>query len=176
MSHVGFYPRYASTQSATYHAWPSVYWNQRFNMILTKASFMHRRYMSMYHDETENPGEVLEYVDEVMNCEDIAMSFLIARTTGALHKRNANDGYCSGCPLYVKGSVTDEGLFSGISTANTGHFRQRSLCLQKFTSIYKRRGWEYPFGEAVDLHDQSWKHTAIRWLNLPSNWPEWFVF
>jgi Glycosyl transferase family 64 domain. len=203
---VGFYPRLASPklnpnwffqQSKTervYHTWPVVYSRRRFNIILTKASFFHKRYLELYHNEEENPREVLEYVDQHKNCEDIAMAFLVARYAKQRYvgKEEQVDGkqeqeqeesysYCVDCPVYVHGKIQDEGLFNGISTsggslAPSGHMEKRSMCLDALTEIYKqKRGWEYPLWD-VSLSDQSWSHTAWGWWNAPSNIYEWFSF
>ena len=183
---VGFYPRFAapkrgpfqskSKAAMIYHTWPIVYATQTFNIILTKACFFDRKYLTMYHDDNENPKEILDYIDENKNCEDIAMAFLVARKTGH-PSLNKDSGYCPECPVYTKGKITDEGLFNGISTsggklAPQGHMEKRSLCLDELTRIYKTRNWEFPLFD-VDLSEQSWKH--ILWtINAPSNVLEWF--
>lgn len=205
---VGFYPRLASPklnpnwffqQSKTervYHTWPVVYSRRKFNIILTKASFFHKRYLELYHNEEENPREVLEYVDQHKNCEDIAMAFLVARYAKQRYVGKEEQGgdedqeqeeeqesysYCVDCPVYVHGKIQDEGLFNGISTsggslAPSGHMEKRSMCLDALTEIYKqKRGWEYPLWD-VSLSDQSWTHTAWGWWNAPSNIYEWFSF
>ncbi|KVI01350.1 EXTL2, alpha-1,4-N-acetylhexosaminyltransferase [Cynara cardunculus var. scolymus] len=50
-------------------------------MILSKASFFHRKYLRLYTNEM--PASLKEYVKRNKNCEDIAMSFLVANATGA---------------------------------------------------------------------------------------------
>jgi hypothetical protein len=175
---VGFYPRLASPKTnlfkskadLIYHTWPIVYSKQKFNIILTKASFLHKKYLGLYHDEKENPKEILDYIDANMNCEDIAMAFLVARKTGP--PKDTKDGYCSTCPVYTKGKIKDEGLFNGISTsggslAPKGHMEKRSMCLDEMTRIYKSKGWEYPLFD-VNLSEQSWRHT-FGWMSTPSN-------
>jgi len=178
---VGYYPRLASQKLGVfeskaemiYHTWPIVFAKQKFNIILTKASFFHKKYLDMYHDDNENPKEVLEYVDAHKNCEDVAMAFLVARKT-ATSKRNE---YCRDCPLYVHGKIKDEGLLNGISTSGgklspQGHMEKRSQCLDEMISIYEDRGWNFPLFD-VPLGDQSWHHN-FWWQNTPSNFYEWF--
>jgi hypothetical protein len=178
---VGYYPRLASPKLGVfeskaemiYHTWPIVFATQKFNIILTKASFFHKKYLEMYHDDTENPKEVLEYVDAHKNCEDVGMAFLVARKTA----NSKRDEYCRDCPLYVHGKIKDEGLLNGISTSGgklspQGHMEKRSKCLDEMISIYEDRGWDYPLFE-VPLGDQSWHH-SFWWQNAPSNFFEWF--
>jgi glucuronyl/N-acetylglucosaminyl transferase EXT2 len=50
-------------------------------MILTKAGFLHKNYLTLYSDETQHPKEILQYVDDHKNCEDIAMSFFVSSIT-----------------------------------------------------------------------------------------------
>jgi len=178
---VGYYPRLASPKlgifeskaEVIYHTWPIVFAKQKFNIILTKASFFHTKYLEMYHDNDENPKEILEYVDAHMNCEDLAMAFLVARKTAS----SRTTEYCRDCPLYVHGKIKDEGLFNGISTSGgslspIGHMEKRSQCLDTLTAFYKKKGWDYPLFD-VSLGDQSWHH-KLWWQNAPSNFFEWF--
>ena len=179
---VGFYPRLASpklgllesTSNMIYHTWPIVFARQKFNIILTKASYFDRKYLEMYHDDKENPKEVLEYVDQHKNCEDIAMAFLVARKA---ERKEGSDAYCRDCPVYTSGKITDEGLLNGISTSGgslqpQGHMTKRSECLDAMIKIYEKRGWKYPLFD-VKLGEQSWKH-YYWWQNSPNNFFEWF--
>lgn len=184
-SMAGFYPRLALTRSSTkgiirqeskvnrvYHNWPMVFANHKFNMIMTKASFFHSKYLEMYHNDEKNPKEVLALVDEQKNCEDIAMAFVVAQNT----KRSVeidmqSSRYCRDCPIYTSGKIKDSGLFSGISSGG-GHIDKRSNCLDRITEIYAKRSWEYPLLD-FDLGDHSWVHHFFWWQYGPSNFFEW---
>ena len=48
----------------------------------TKAMMLHRRYLEAYTCNTDLMRDVHSYVDSKMNCEDIAMNFLVANTNG----------------------------------------------------------------------------------------------
>lgn len=48
-------------------------------MVLTGAAFVHRYYLWAYWRAL--PAAIRDYVDEYMNCEDIAMNFLVAHVT-----------------------------------------------------------------------------------------------
>lgn len=182
---VGFFPRLASHAIDSknpirriYHTWPFVYFRHRFNIILTKASFLHRKYLDMYFDEEENPKEVLDYIDKHFNCEDIAMAFLIARKTKNALKDAKSQGYCRDCPLFTNGLITDKGLRNGISTSGgklnpLGHMGERSKCLSFMTDVYREKGWEYPLFD-VSLDRQSWQHHLFWWQYSPSVFWEWF--
>jgi hypothetical protein len=65
-------------------------------------------------------------VDENRNCEDIAMQFLASNLTGKP-------------PIFVRGRVTDLGVFKGISTKSwtrLGHMKSRGQCLNDFVDLY----------------------------------------
>ena len=48
-------------------------------MVLTGAAFLHKYWSFLY--TTAMPAGVRDWVDEHMNCEDIAMNFLVANVT-----------------------------------------------------------------------------------------------
>jgi hypothetical protein len=210
-SMTGFYPRLSSpplfktiSDQFIYHTWPILYLHSSFNMILTKAGFLHKNYLTLYSDETQHPKDILQYVDDHKNCEDIAMAFLVANRTrmaaqgelvslnnqkGYSHLRDPNPPrsssyYCSNCPVYVQGDVSDLGLFNGLSTKSkgglhkiTGHIHKRNDCLDSFTRIYRDHGWEYPLFD-VPLVKYSWIHhfPGFWWQQQPSNFFEWLSF
>ena len=176
-SMVGYYPRLASPPrhstlkepTFVYHGWPTVFLKSSFNFVLTKACFLHQRYLEIYSDPLQHPTEVLQYVDDHMNCEDVAMSLLVANYTRA---NNIN-----GKPIYVEGSISDKGLFGGISTGS-GHMSTRSECLTDLSRIYKQHGWGIPLSNPSTLAEQSWVHhyPGYWWQYKSSNFFEWFAF
>jgi glucuronyl/N-acetylglucosaminyl transferase EXT2 len=189
-SMVGYYPRLSSkpirhyhqeneksssssSSSLVYHAWPIVYWKDSFNFVLTKASFLHSKYLELYTNDETFPKEIKDHVDKHMNCEDIAMSMLVANHT----KYQSSTGKVAVRPIYVEGRVTDLGLFGGISTGS-GHMTTRSDCLTQLTSIFRQHGWDDPFNYEYKLSDSSWiRHSpGFWWQNSPSNFFEWFAF
>ncbi|VEU37523.1 unnamed protein product [Pseudo-nitzschia multistriata] len=192
---VGFYPRLALPPirkhdtnpydapaghgDLLYHLWPKVYLAQKFNIILTKASFLHSRYLELYTSDDSFPREIKDYVDEHMNCEDIAMSVLVAnytnqyRTTSKDHTDGSTQNP-SRPVLYVEGSVSDVGMFGGISSG-PGHFATRTNCLNEITSIVRARGWGSPLERDFDLVENSCgQHSpGFWWQSAPSNSLEW---
>lgn len=108
----------------SYCGWWSVWWTGTYSMVLSKASFFHKKYLRLYTNEM--PSSIKEFVTEnrfffhwlnpllgiliqclclsfmcliaplavwwfIRNCEDIAMSFLVANVTDAP-------------PIWVKGN------------------------------------------------------------------------
>jgi hypothetical protein len=115
------------------------------------------------------PKAIKDHVDKNMNCEDIAMSMLIANYT------KYQTGTASR-PIYVEGSVSDKGLIGGISSGS-GHMATRSECLTILTSILKAQGWGSPFDYQVPLRPNAWIRHApgFWWQYRPSNFFEWFA-
>ena len=72
------------------------------------------------------PGNIKSWVDDHMNCEDIAMNFLIANTTGkAPIKVTPRQKFkCAEC---VNGPMI---------SADITHMVERTECINKFTGIY----------------------------------------
>ena len=125
---VGFMPRVhmrGSSGQLTYRAWWKVWLTGSYAIVLTKAAFLHHKYFQMYFDRM--PAEVLKYIDEKRNCEDIAMQFLVSNHTDLP-------------PIFVKGHLTDLGVFGGISTsqnvATASHMGERSDCLNTLVRLF----------------------------------------
>uniref|UniRef100_A0A914W8V3 Exostosin-2 n=1 Tax=Plectus sambesii TaxID=2011161 RepID=A0A914W8V3_9BILA len=98
-------------------------WTNNVSMILTGAAFYHKYYGSLY--QSVLPARIKRFVDERMNCEDIAMNFLIANLTSqpALKVTPRKRFLCPGCPAV------------GIS-ADSQHLQERSECIDFFSNVY----------------------------------------
>lgn len=124
---VGFVPRKVCVESKegkdyySYCGWWSVWWTGTYSMVLSKASFFHKKYLRLYTNEM--PTSIKEFVTENRNCEDIAMSFLVANVTDAP-------------PIWVKGKIYEIGS-TGISTLG-GHSEKRTQCLNRFAAEFGR--------------------------------------
>lgn len=112
--HVSSHPNYG------YGGWWYVWWHGSYSMILSKAAFFHQKYFAMYTNEL--PQQIRDYVTRNRNCEDIAMSMLVANATSAP-------------PIWVQGRFKDLGS-SGISSKQL-HWQRRSTCLNDFATILK---------------------------------------
>lgn len=124
---VGFVPRihwvdqlHKSSESRyAYGGWWSVWWMGTYSMVLSKAAFFHKKYLDIYTNQM--PASVRDYITINRNCEDIAMSFLVANVSGAP-------------PIWVKGKILDFGS-SGISSLG-GHTEKRSECVNRFVEEF----------------------------------------
>jgi len=55
-------------------------WISNISMVLTGVSFYHKYYHFLFTSAL--PDGIKDWIDGHMNCEDIAMNFLIANSTG----------------------------------------------------------------------------------------------
>jgi hypothetical protein len=140
---VGFYPRLhvpaadvaGGTPGCGYRyvsAEPALAWHRRYSIILTKAAFLHSRYLALYSDAM--PAGIREYVGSRRECEDIAMAFLVANSTRA-------PAVWVAPPLrFWAGAKLDGVGRAGISSGGVqGHHALRGRCVQDFGEMYGGR-------------------------------------
>ncbi|XP_043269828.1 exostosin-2 [Venturia canescens] len=99
-------------------------WTNRISMVLTGAAFHHKFWTYMY--TTAMPGDIKSWVDDHMNCEDIAMNFLIANITGK-------------APIKVtpkKKFRCPECTNTEMLSADLTHMVERTQCINRFSDIY----------------------------------------
>lgn len=116
---VGFTPRLVThdpkTSLHSYRSWRVARWNGIYNVILTKCCFLHRDHLRTYTEKM--PRSLLSYIDRHRNCEDLAMSLVVAK-------------YYNTPPLWVSGAVKEIGG-DGISSS-ASHFVARGKCIDVF--------------------------------------------
>lgn len=94
-----------------------------YSMVLTGATFLHRYYMFAY--TWLLPSAVFQMVDRRMNCEDIAMNFLVSHTVRRppIKVTNRSIFVCHDCP--------NKGL-----NDRKNHYKERSVCIDELVNIY----------------------------------------
>lgn len=137
-----------------YKCWWNVWYYGAYSMILSKAAFLHHKYLDIYTNTM--PESVRKYVHEGRNCEDIAMQFLVANVTSLP-------------PIYVKGHLGDLGVLNGISTSQNfvkaTHMDQRSDCLDDLTKLFGRM----PLVKSHTIVDAA----SNGWTSAPATWYEY---
>lgn len=101
-------------------------WTNIISMVLTGAAFHHKYWNYLYTKAM--PGDIKEWVDEHMNCEDIAMNFLVANITGK-------------APIKVtpkKKFRCPECTNTEMLSADLAHMTERTQCINRFSEIYGR--------------------------------------
>lgn len=113
-----------------YHAWDSSnrawLYNSNYScelsMVLTGAAFFHKHYTYLY--SYIMPQAIRDKVDEYMNCEDIAMNFLVSHVTRKppLKVTSRWTFRCPGC--------------SASLSEDDSHFHERHKCINFFGRVY----------------------------------------
>lgn len=113
-----------------YHSWDSSQNSWMYNsnhscelsMVLTGGAFYHKYYSYIY--SYSMPETIRAIVDKFMNCEDIAMNFLVAHLSRQppIKVTSRWTFHCAGC----QSSLSED----------DSHFRERHECLNTFASIY----------------------------------------
>lgn len=99
-----------------------------YSMILTGAAFYHRRYNELYSFSL--PSKIFDFVSEKLNCEDIAMNYMVANLTRKP-------------PIKVTGRWTfpcnrcvDRKLSTHTNGGLVAHLEARSQCMQLFAEVF----------------------------------------
>lgn len=98
-----------------------------YSIMLTKFMFMSSEYL--YDYTCLLPIKIHRYIDEHINCEDIALNLMVTGMTGAK-------------PVAVMHGVDDFGTTSGISIKN-GHLSNRSNCMTDLIKLFGRDTLKY---------------------------------
>ncbi|CAG03555.1 unnamed protein product [Tetraodon nigroviridis] len=113
-----------------YHAWDvhhqSWLYNSNYScelsMVLTGAAFFHKYYAYLYSYVMPQP--IRDMVDEYINCEDIAMNFLVSHITRKppIKVTSRWTFRCPGCPQAL--------------SHDDSHFHERHKCINFFVKVY----------------------------------------
>ncbi|XP_031656352.1 exostosin-1 isoform X2 [Oncorhynchus kisutch] len=101
-------------------------WTNQYSMVLTGAAFYHRYYHYLYTHYL--PSSLLTMVDQMANCEDILMNFLVSAVTKlppikVTQKKQYKE------TMMQQGSKTSR-------WADPDHFAQRQTCMNSFSSWF----------------------------------------
>lgn len=99
-------------------------WKNDISIVLTGAAFYHKYYNYLYWNRM--PAGVKDFVDSHMNCEDIAMNFLISNFTGKAPIKVTRRKKFR-CPECVTG---------GSISLEQSHMVERSTCINEFMNMY----------------------------------------
>uniref|UniRef100_A0A0N4Z425 Glyco_transf_64 domain-containing protein n=1 Tax=Parastrongyloides trichosuri TaxID=131310 RepID=A0A0N4Z425_PARTI len=98
--------------------------SETYDLLLTSLSMLNRKYLFYY---TYNfPSNIKRYIDDKMNCEDIAMNFMIAILTNKPNALFTNVEDLSRC---------DNCIAHGLSK-DKNHYIERSDCVELFSNTF----------------------------------------
>ena len=104
-------------------------WTNDLSLVLTGVAFYHR-YWHYTYTAAPSPQQaaIKQWVDEHINCEDIAFNMMVANATGkAPIKVGPRKKFKCSTPTCEN---------SGMLSASASHLEERSSCLDKFVSMY----------------------------------------
>ncbi|KAF6018746.1 Ext2 [Bugula neritina] len=116
---VGFPPRYHSVNNFELKYVSE--WISNISMVLTGVSFYHKYYHFLFTSAL--PDGIKDWIDGHMNCEDIAMNFLIANSTGK-------------APIKVLARKKFKSSATGLSSDMSSHLVARDICLRHFNEAF----------------------------------------
>ncbi|BGP31837.1 hypothetical protein JCM10296v2_003614 [Rhodotorula toruloides] len=162
-----------------------------YSMVLSNAAWLKKEWLENYWEDSAEMRSLRDYVDEVMNCDDILINYLVSNITGnppLLLQPKTPLRIIGGDGMFARGSiavdeggakvdetpVADTGDVAGIPSA--GHFSQRKLCLEQYFQHFAQfassgASKHYPLVKtstavSQDVEDHS------RWLTLNEPWEE----
>lgn len=123
---VGYYPRLVDGTPLTYRNERYARSKKGYNMILTGAAFMDSEvaFQSYWSPEVEQARAV---VDDLFNCEDILMNFILANQTAGRAVEYVHPAWAID---------TSKLSSAAISRDTQGHYDKRTKCLKEFTRIF----------------------------------------
>lgn len=120
---VGFPGRVHTNQNSSSRFKYESEWTNNVSMVLTGCAFHHKYFSHLF--TYMMPSYIRDWVDKHMNCEDIAMNFMVTNYTGkAPIKVTPRKRFR--CPECVTESLW----------ADPSHFVERSECLNEFVRAY----------------------------------------
>ncbi|XP_035896380.1 LOW QUALITY PROTEIN: exostosin-3 [Anopheles stephensi] len=120
---VGFPGRFHAWDVNTLDSWNyNSNYSCELSMVLTGAAFIHKYYTYLYTYTL--PQAIRDKVDEYMNCEDIAMNFLVSHVTRKPPVKVTSRWTfrCPVCPVSLSEDDT--------------HFQERHKCINFFTKVF----------------------------------------
>ena len=105
-------------------------WTSEISMVLTGAAFYHKYWNYLYTTAPNAAAkEIKKWVDDNMNCEDIAMNFMVANITGKAPIKVAprKKFRCT-----TQQCINSDMLSAGIQS----HMIERSDCINMFARLY----------------------------------------
>ena len=99
-----------------------------FSLMISASSYLHKAYLEMFHDPRILPRTTIDYVDHMMNCEDLAMCVMVAKFLEDIHQPQ-----CAVLSVQAQGKITNlENMSTGKSSCT---YVAYSVCWSKFLAL-----------------------------------------
>ncbi|GAA6051358.1 hypothetical protein JCM3770_004500 [Rhodotorula araucariae] len=123
-----------------------------YSMVLSNAAWLRKEWLNKYWEDSEEMRGLRDYVDEVFNCDDLLINYVVSNLTGQpplLLQPKTPLRTTPGNGLFHRGSVAvpadtptqqhaagfpapDAGIDAAAGIPGASHFDQRRLCLGRF--------------------------------------------
>ncbi|KAL1552620.1 lactose synthase [Salvia divinorum] len=146
---VGFFARSHAYDLAA-RAWIYAMEREKYSIVLTKLMIVSAEYLGIYSCDALYAA-AREVVDEMNNCEDILMNFVVAEESG---KGPVMVG-ARGGGIRDYGDARNDGLAAGmrevgLSSRRVEHRKRRGECITRFHRVLGRMPLKYSYGKMVD--------------------------
>lgn len=143
---VGFFAR-SHDYNLEQRSWIYTVRPDRFSIVLTKFMVLDVKYLWQYScSRDKRNAAARRVVDEMRNCEDILMNFIVAESTGA------GPILVGGKKVRDWGDARNEGgermREVGLSTRE-GHRKMRGDCIRMFHKVFDKMPLKYSYGKMV---------------------------
>lgn len=146
---VGFFAR-SHAYDVSSRSWIYTMEKEKFSIILTKFMIVNVKFLEIYSCD-ERYGEARRIVDDMNNCEDILMNFVVAEE---IQKGPVMVG-AKGGGVRDFGDARNDGVSErvrevGLSSRKGEHRKRRGDCIQRFHRVLGRMPLKYSYGKMVD--------------------------
>ncbi|GJN89149.1 hypothetical protein Rhopal_002123-T1 [Rhodotorula paludigena] len=117
-----------------------------YSMVLSNSVWLKKEWLEKYWEDTTEMRTLRDYVDEVFNCDDILINYVVSNLTGSaplLLQPKVPLRTIGGDGLFHRGSVAvdddgndvpedDAAIDAAAGMPKPGHFNQRQQCLERY--------------------------------------------
>lgn len=146
---IGFFAR-SHAYDITSRTWIYTMEREKYSIILTKFMIVNRKHLVNYSCDGRYI-EARQIVDEMNNCEDILMNFVVAEE---IEKGPLMVGVKAG-GVRDYGDARNDGISEGLrdvglSSRGVEHRKRRGQCIREFHRVLGRMPLRYSYGKIVD--------------------------
>ncbi|GAB1299356.1 Exostosin-1 [Apodemus speciosus] len=114
-------------------------WTNDYSMVLTGAAIYHKYYHYLYSHYL--PASLKNMVDQLANCEDILMNFLVSAVTKlppikVTQKKQYKEAMMGQCEIPHLQIIRHDSTSRASRWADPDHFAQRQSCMNTFASWF----------------------------------------
>lgn len=147
---IGFFARSHDLDLST-KTWMYTVHAEKYSILLTKLMILHTKYLYKYSCGDNKMREMRKVVDEMKNCEDILMNFVVAdeSSSGPVlvdAKKLRDHGDARNDEVLVDKDVREVGL----SSRRREHRKRRGDCIREFHRVLGRMPLRYSYGKVVN--------------------------